>query len=107
MTDEDGTERSETSPHKTQTQGNRPKERIQHSGHGYRLKSRICLLFGILSFDLVHQQNKGPSYYCVIQAFFVDKNKKVRLLEGNRTAVCLKTQPILVQWLQVINISKK
>jgi len=28
------TECSETSAHKIQTQGNRPKERIQNSGHG-------------------------------------------------------------------------
>jgi len=37
---EDGAECSETSAHKIQTPGNRPKERIQHSEQGESLKSR-------------------------------------------------------------------
>ena len=37
---EDGTQCSETSAYKIQTQGNHPKESIQHSGHGESLKSR-------------------------------------------------------------------
>ena len=35
------TDCSETSAHKIQTAGNRPKERIQHSENGESLKSRI------------------------------------------------------------------
>jgi hypothetical protein len=37
---EDGTECFETSTHKIQTPGNRPKERLQHSDHGESLKLR-------------------------------------------------------------------
>ena len=36
---EDGTECFETSARKIQTKGNRPKERIQHSQHGERVKT--------------------------------------------------------------------
>jgi hypothetical protein len=38
---EDGTEYSETSEYKIQTQGNYPEENIQHTEHGESLKSRI------------------------------------------------------------------
>jgi len=38
---EKGTKCSETSEHKIQKPGNRPKERIQHSEHGESLKSRM------------------------------------------------------------------
>ena len=40
---EGGTECSETSAYQIQTPGNRPKESIQHSGHGKSLKSRTTL----------------------------------------------------------------
>ena len=39
----DGRECSETSEHKIQKPGNRPKERKQHLEYGESLKSRICL----------------------------------------------------------------
>jgi hypothetical protein len=38
---EDGFDSSETSAHKIQMPGNRPKERIQHSEHGESLKSKL------------------------------------------------------------------
>ena len=42
---EDGTECSETSAYKIETQRNYPEESIQHSEHGGSLKSRIRYIF--------------------------------------------------------------
>jgi hypothetical protein len=39
----------ETSAYKIQTPGNHPEENIQHTEHGESLKSKISLLFNIIS----------------------------------------------------------
>jgi hypothetical protein len=59
-----------------------------------------CLLIGFIS------KIKGFYITVLYRWSLLKMIKKYRLLESNGTAVCLKTQPIMVQWLQVINTSK-